>query len=269
MGEFSLMRPRVPALLLSMLIILSAVAALISLQNSPRIAYFSQPKPGSARVLRSFLGAVKSTLDAPSFLFHGLQGAIEYRAPGRTRGLSPFDNDETVIGQMFYVSLGTTNGVVSGWGEEPLTPTINQEFGPEYVKFELTDLLEIKSVHMHNGLFVAEQVVPANAVTLNSAGQALVFWIVKIDNGHVTRIQGRAHGIFQSYALAGRAHNNTLTIKPVIKKSLPTGNVTFSQFGAIPEILPPAKSKTVKLVPCQNGDIAQVGPKYVCGTFGT
>jgi hypothetical protein len=256
------MRRLIPLLLISLVALLSLAAVFVSLSDSTPIAFFSQPKPGSPTVVRTFYNDVKATLDAPSFLLFegGIVGAIEYQAPNRTMDLSKPD-EVIVIGKTSYQKIDSTQ-----WGEGPLTPEIDNLFGPHSVRFALRQLIGLKGVKRTAGGFIARQVVAAATFSPGSDGQALVLWTVGIRNGFVVSFNETVHGIFSSYEYA----KATPFFSPMTVKELRSEPGTFSRFGKIPQITAPPKSKTVKLIACKNGDSAYFGfDRYVCGTFGT
>jgi hypothetical protein len=133
------------------------------------------------------------------------------------------------------------------------------------VKSTLRNILNLNSVREVSGGFIVKQIVPANDVAPGTAGQAFIVWFVMVRGGHVISCHGTAHGILQTYALVHKTQ-----LKAVTVKSLNLGTETYSKFGFIPRIVAPPKRRTVKLVPCKNGDKADFGSNsYVCGTFGT
>lgn len=170
MPQLPSVRRLIPFVLISAMAVLSLVAAVISLHDSTPIAFFSQPPPGNPRAVETFHEEVKATLDAPSFLFGGLGsvGPIEYQSPDRTKdvGLIRF----VVIGNTTYQELNGYKNTVTRWGEYPLTLQQNKLYGPVRVKFVLRQLLGLKSVRRDSGGFVAKEIIPANDISMGTAG---------------------------------------------------------------------------------------------------
>jgi hypothetical protein len=124
----------------------------------------------------SFHEDVRATLRASSFLLSGggVLGPIEYQSPNRTEDLSKPDEVIT-IGKTTYQEIDNHQ-----WGEGPLTFQMNNLFGPYRAKFVLRQLIGLTSVKRITGGFIAKQVVPVATLFPDSAGQALVFWTVRI-----------------------------------------------------------------------------------------
>jgi hypothetical protein len=260
------MRRLIPIFLISALSALSLVAILLSLHDSTPIAFFSHPTPGDPAAVRTFRDDVKATLNAPNFIFGGIGtlGPIEYQSPNRTKDLSKLAT-VIVIGRTSYQELSGYKNSVTQWGEGSLTSEINKLFGPVRVKFALREFLNLTSVRRVSGGFVAKQIVPAADISPGTPGQALIFWSVKTHGGFVTNYRGTAHGLLQSHVVVRKTH-----LEAVIVKSIHLEPGTYSKFGLVPQIVAPPKNKTVKLVPCKNGDTSDYGNAgYTCGSFGT
>ena len=174
--------------------------------------------------MRALLSAVKATLDAPSFLYRGSDGPIQYQAPNRTRGLSTFGNSAIDIGRTTYQPLEIMGGVVTKWSRSTLTPLLDSFFGPTIVKFDLRMLHGVQDVHEHGGQYTVDEVVPAGEVSPGTAGQSLLMWSIKIHSGYVTSIRGSAYGLLHSYVLVRKFH-----LEPIAEKSLTLSEETFSR----------------------------------------
>jgi hypothetical protein len=209
-------------------------------------------------VVSEFHRVVNETLNAKSFLFHVGGGTIEYQAPNRTRQ----DDDgggDVVIGAKTYWSLGTDNGVVRQWGEEPITRLIDELVGPKEIKAALSDLRRQGSVTKRDSGFDIGQVVKASRLFLGDAGQVLVKWSVTLRSQYVHTIKAEAFGIFPSYFISSDRS------APV--RSIAVARYSFSNVGDVAPITAPPKDRTVKLKACANhGEFSDSG-KYICGMF--
>jgi hypothetical protein len=255
-------RRLIPLSLVSLLLIATLVVLCVSIQESARYSYFSPRVRGRASVVRLFHDAVNRTLGAKSFVLHEGHLAIQYQAPNRARS-GVIGGPDIVIGDKSYWSLGTTNGVVRQFGEEPLTPLIDEFAGPEAAKATLRDLLRQQSVTKHGDTFTVQQVTSESKLLPQLAGQVLIEWTVTLRGGYVRHVRGVAHGILPSY-LSPR-HRSAPSVPSITL--LPD---TYTDFDDVQPINAPPKDKTVKMVPCADPSASITrNSKYVCGTVAS
>jgi hypothetical protein len=234
----------------------------VSIHESARYSYFSPRARGKVPVVRLFHVAVNRTLAAKSFVLHEGNLALEYQAPNRARS-GVIGGPDIVIGDKTYWSLGTTNGVVRQFGEEPLTPLIAEFAGPQAATATLRDLRRQESVTNHGKTFTVQQVTPASRLFPLLAGQVLIDWTVTVRGGYVRHVHGVAHGILPSYM---SPRHRTATSAP----SIPLLPDSYTDFGDVKPINAPPKDKTVKMVACADPSASITrGSKYVCGTYSS
>jgi hypothetical protein len=234
---------------LGVLACLTVAAMVLSLNTSPRAAYFTSPEPGKPTVVKELHAALRATLSAPSFQSRSGGDAIDYQAPNRTKGIGPLG--DIVIGHTAFLALSADGGTVTQWGEGPLVPMLNQTDGPESVLLGLEDLLSQNSVTLHGDLFTVGEVVPAEEVDPLLTGQVLVVTTVKVHNGYVVSI----HPVFH-VLLLGR-HRSTV-------KKVSGQTVTYSEFGKVPSITAPRRN-IIRLHPCPDGAVMNISGSHVCG----
>ena len=217
---------------------------------------------GNAAVVLRFRDVVNRTLSAKSFVLHEGGLDLQYQAPNRTRS-GVIGGPDIVIGDKTYWSLGTTDGVVRQWGEEPLTPLIAEFVGSESAKARLRDLRGQESVTEHGNTFKVQQVTSASQLLPQLAGQVLIEWSVTIRGEYVRQVRGVAHGILPSYLSA--RHRSAPSIRSIA--ILPS---SYAEFGDVKPINAPAKYKTVKIVECPiPSEFITRSNKYICGTFSS
>lgn len=234
---------------LGVLACLTVAAMVLSLNTSPRAAYFSSPEPGIPTVVKELHAALRATLSAPSFQSRSGGDAIDYQAPDRTQGIGPLG--DIIIGHTAFLALSADDGTVTRWGEGPLVPMLNQTDGPQSVLLWLKDLLNQTSVTLHGRIFTVREVVAAEEVDPLLTGQVLIVTTVKVRNGYVVRI----HPVFH-VLLPGR-HESTV-------KRVSGRTVTYSKFGDVPSITAP-HGNIIRLHPCPDGSVMNVSGSHVCG----
>jgi len=213
-------------------------------------------------VVLRFRDAVNRTLSAKSFVLHEGGLVLQYQAPNRTRS-GVIGGPDIVIGDRTYWSLGTTNGVVRQWGEEPLTPLIAEFAGTESAKRTLRNLRRQESVTEQGNTFKVQQVTSASVLLPWLAGQILIEWSVSVRGDYVRQVLGVAHGILPSYLSA--RHRPAPSIRSIA--ILPA---SYSEFGDVKPIDAPPKYKTVKIVACAiPSEFITRSNKYICGTFSS
>jgi hypothetical protein len=246
--------------LVSLLLVATLVVMFVSLHGSARYSHFSPRARGNVSVVRLFHGAVNRTLDAKSFVLHEGNMALAYQAPNRVRG-GVIGGPDIVIGNRSYWSLGSTNGVVRQFGEEPLTPLIAEFDGPQAAKATLRDLRRQESVTNHGDTFTVQQVTSASSLLPQLGGQVLIEWTVTVRGGYVRQVHGVAHGILPSF-LSPR-HRTASTVASIAL--LPD---SYADFGNVKPINAPPKDKTIKMLACANSSTSMIrNSEYVCGTY--
>ena len=257
MRYFSTVRRLMSFVPLVVLACLTVATLILSLDTSPRAAYFATPKPGKPAVVKDFREALLATLKAPSFQFRFGVDVTDYQAPNRTRGIGPLG--DIVIGKTAYLSLGADGNTVTQWGEGPLVPVLNRTEGPESVLLWLKDLVGQPSVTLHGGVFTVREVVPAENVDALLTGQVLVATTVHVDNGYVVSVHSEFYGFLPTFKnLPGGR------IKSITARRLAGETVTYSKFGEVPSISAPRRN-VIRLHPCPDGAVMSESGSHVCG----
>ena len=238
--------------------------AVVSLQTSPVIAYFSPPPAGNAAVVRKFHQEILATLKAPSLEDRIGSVVLDYEAPNRVlfRGVrvvgSPLKM-EIVIGRHYYIALNQNRGVVNQWGRGSLATRLNEEVGPKAILGELKNLMSVSSVVESGSTFVAKEVVNANEVLPGTPGQSLDVVSANAHDGYVVSLRVTSYGMFQSPVFThGGERSRILTQIHGVQTS-------FSKFGQVPSISTPPETETVNLIPCPKGLGAISNNKFVVG----
>ena len=257
MGYFSTVRRLMSFVPLGVLACLTVAALILSLDTSPRAAYFATPKPGKPAVVKELHGALLATLSAPSFQFRFGVDVTDYQAPNRTQGIGPLG--DVIIGHTAYLALGADGNTVTQWGEGPLVPALNRTEGPESVLLWLKGLVGQNSVTLNGGIFNVREVVPAENVDPLLTGQVLVVTAVHVDSGYVVKVHSVFYGFLPSYAnLPGGR------IKSITARRLAGETVTYSKFGKVPSISAPRRN-VIRLHPCPDGAVMSESGSHVCG----
>lgn len=245
-----------------MMTVFAFSGAVVSLQTSPDIAYFSPSPAGNAAVVRKFHQEVFATLKAPSLEDRIGSAVLDYEAPNRVlfRGVLVVGTSlkgEIVIGPHYYIALNQNRGVVSQWGRGSLTTRLSDEIGPNAILGELKKLMSISSVTASGSTFVAKEVVGANEVLPGTPGQSLVVVSANTHDGYVVSLRATSYGIFRSPV----STNHGLTARTLTQIHGVQSN--FSKIGLVPSIPTPPETKTVNLIPCPKGGAANINSKYV------
>ena len=250
MGYFSTVRRLMSFVPLGVLACLTVAALILSLNTSPRAAYFATPNPGKPAVVKQLHAALRTTLSAPSFQYRSGVDITDYQAPNRTQGIGPLG--DIVIGHTAYVPLGAVGNTVTKWGAGPLVPVLKRLEGPESVLSFPKDLLHQTSVTLNEGVFTVREVVPSDELDALLTGQSLVVTKVRVHGGYVVSV----HSVFY-VQLPGR-HGRSWTKKVF-------GPVeTYSKFGNVRSINAP-DTNVIRLHPCPDGAVMNVSGSHVCG----
>jgi hypothetical protein len=237
--------------------VLTVAAMVLSLNTTPRAAYFATPRPGKPAVVKELREALLATLSAPSFQFRFGVDVTDYQAPNRTQGIGPLG--DIIIGHTAYLSLGADGNTVTQWGEGPLVPALNRTEGPESALSWLKDLMDQPSVTKNRGVFTVREVVPAENVDALLTGQVLVVTAVHVDNGHVVNVHSVFYGFLPSFKnLPGGR------IRSITARRLAGETVTYSKFGNVPSISAPRRN-VIRLHPCPDGAVMSESGSHVCG----
>jgi hypothetical protein len=238
-------RKLTPIALIGFLTVIALIAAIASIQTSPRFDYFAQPPSGTQKIIQEFHDAVHKTLSASSFREkYAGRIVVFYQAPNRTD--NPSDGIE-VIGHRAYFELSQSASGRIQWGEYPLTQDVNRIAGPPSVRDALQCLLETQSVFRTGDGYKAEDVVDADAISPGTAGQALIIDNVIVRNGFISRIHAEAYAPISSLK-----NNPGGTIGTVVLKS-EVVEITYSEFGHVRPISAPKKNHFVTLARCTSG----------------
>ena len=256
-GYFCTVRRLMSFIPIGVLTCLTVAAMALSLNTTPRAAYFATPRPGKPAVVKELHTALLATLKAPSFQYRSGIDVTDYQAPDRTEGVGPLGN--IVIGHTAYLALSADGSTVTQWGEGPLVRAIDLIAGPASVRLSLKELLTQTSVTLHAGVFTAREVVPADEVEPELTGQVLVVTTVRVDNGYVVSVHPVVHGFIPSFVnLPGGR------VKSITARSLSGQTETYSKFGRVPPISAPRRN-VIRLHPCPDGDVMHVSGSHVCG----
>lgn len=251
------MRRSIPFALVGLLSAIALIAAILSVQNSPRFDFFAQPSAGNPRTVQAFRAAVDKTLNSRSFRErYNRDIVISYQAPNRTS--DPFVGIR-VIGSKAYFELSRSESGIIRWGEYPLTKDVDDTAGPLSVQEGLQSFLDTKGIYQTGDGYKVEVVVEANDVSPGTAGQALIIGDVAVRNGFISSVRSKAYAPITSLK-----NNPNGTVSRVVLKSEIVATATYSDFGHI-RIAAPKRNRVVRLIRCTSGTgVTEIDNELMC-----
>jgi hypothetical protein len=254
------MRQWIPKSLLAVMTALALVSVVLSVQTAARISYFSTPPAGNQVIATIFRTVVQRTLDAPGFTYNQF---LNYRAPDRTAVIAP-GVGIVVVGSETYVDLArisSSRQLSQKWGETPLTPLVDNQFGPTAATQVLKMLLSAVSVTRAGDHFTAQQVVLANSVEPGNVGQILITYVIDVNDDYVTSVTPTYHGWFFVPSPGPTVDENHVA-------TYQTMTITYGNFGNVVPITLPSASETVMLKPCSGPRSFVLGNERLCVPTG-
>ena len=259
------MRRMIPHFLLAAMSVLALLALIASVSSAQKISSFATPAPGQSAVVAAFRAVLTRSLNAPSFT---VDSALNYQSPNRTAtiasGTVAVQSPEEVIGQRVYLYLGTNSKGVAQWGSGPLTPQVDQYYGPARATQEFTMLLGDNSVVRSANNFIVKQVVPADFISSGNPGQLRITYTVFVVNNYVTGVTALLEGWVTIPTQNQAGH---LTWSRVNGYQSPES--TYGNYGRVAPITAPPAAQTSPLTTCANGtyEVVQQG-HLVCSIYG-
>ncbi len=259
------MRRFIPHTILAAMTVLAVLALAFSVASAQKISSFATPAPGQSSVVSAFHAVLTRSLTARSFT---VDSALNYQSPDRTAtivsGTSAVSSPEKVIGQRAYLFLGNDTKGVAHWGSGPLTPQVNQYYGPLRATQEFTMLLGDDSVVRSANKFIVKQVVPADFISSGNPGQLLITYTVTVANDYVSGVAALLDGWVTIPTQNQAGH---LTWSRVDGYQSPES--TYTNYGRVPPIIAPPAAQTAPLSTCTNGSYQVVQQGHlVCSIYG-